>query len=289
MGADVPEPVVRIVAQSLARDREERFSTAAALRRALESAMSELGESVNSEDVAAFVAAHMPERAQQRKHLVAQAIKEAGSRDAVAYTGTVQVPSLRSPTRVEGTAQAAPQRSSGKMRTAFPSARAILEGAAPAAEGSNPTQGSLALAGEESRRGRGVWFAWLAAAIAVAGVVFVWRFKGAAWFPGLAAAPADTHTAAPPPSAPPPPVEAGPVSTEPAVAAALDAAAPAAASGSGSASASLAPSASAAPSAGHKHHHHGWPPPAASFSSQPAASGSAAPAASAPDEPDEPY
>jgi serine/threonine-protein kinase len=89
----LPDSVREILDHSLARDPNERFASAAAMRRAIESAMTELGVSSTSDDVAAFVAQHLPERAAKRKEIVTKALKDAAQRaqesDPLSRTGEV--------------------------------------------------------------------------------------------------------------------------------------------------------------------------------------------------------
>ncbi len=94
----LPAPLVRILEASVALDPEERFPTAEAMRRSLESAMTELGETTGSEDVAAFLRSTLPELADRRRSIVTAAIDgatetgtppAAGSRDEVAFAPTL--------------------------------------------------------------------------------------------------------------------------------------------------------------------------------------------------------
>jgi len=76
----LPEAVARVLAQSIAINPDDRFSTAAAMQRALENAMKDIGESATSEDVAAFVRSALPELAERRRAFVGQAISQARDR-----------------------------------------------------------------------------------------------------------------------------------------------------------------------------------------------------------------
>lgn len=109
----LPDPLVRILEASVALDPEERFATAEAMRRSLESAMKELGETTGSEDVAAFLRSALPELAERRRGVVTAAIDGArergtppvaGSRDEVAFAPTLIGE------RKDGTLQADPRR-----------------------------------------------------------------------------------------------------------------------------------------------------------------------------------
>ena len=85
----LPESVVRVLERSLVLDVDLRFPTAAAMQRALEAAMNEMGEATTSEDVAAFLRSELPELAQRRKGIVQKAVDEA--RDRAATSGETQV------------------------------------------------------------------------------------------------------------------------------------------------------------------------------------------------------
>lgn len=76
----LPDAVARVLAQSIAINPDERFSTAVAMQRAIEGAMKELGEGATGDDVAAFVRAALPELAERRRAFVSQAIAQARDR-----------------------------------------------------------------------------------------------------------------------------------------------------------------------------------------------------------------
>jgi len=80
---DMPGPVAEILRHSLVRDPAERFSTAAAMRRAIENAMTELHLQASSEDVADFVRINLPEFAEKRHKVMAKAVADADERAAV--------------------------------------------------------------------------------------------------------------------------------------------------------------------------------------------------------------
>jgi serine/threonine protein kinase len=121
----LPESVVRVLERSLVLDVDSRFPTAAAMQRALEAAMNEMGEATTSEDVAAFLRSELPELAQRRKDVVQRAVDEA--RDRVAPSGETHI--------IEGDVAFAPTVMS--ERQASPSTRregrVALPGDAPAA------------------------------------------------------------------------------------------------------------------------------------------------------------
>jgi eukaryotic-like serine/threonine-protein kinase len=97
----VPSGVRDIIAGALARRPEDRFPTAASLRRSLENALGHLGMNSSTEDVAAFIDAYMPNRAAERREVVAQALRAAESRGVDVFTGTMEVEGV-APTRREG-------------------------------------------------------------------------------------------------------------------------------------------------------------------------------------------
>ncbi len=91
--AHVPEPVRAVVGQALSHDRDRRFSTTAALARALEQAMGLSGLSASARDVAAFIAPFIAERLGSRfaSAVAAMAALDGVSPDVVAaaYRDTV--------------------------------------------------------------------------------------------------------------------------------------------------------------------------------------------------------
>jgi eukaryotic-like serine/threonine-protein kinase len=96
----VPQGVRDLVAKALARNPDSRFATAAAMRRAIEAVLGNLGVDSSAEDVAAFVDSYMPNRATERQDIVGRALKaaEARARGAVdAFTGTMEVQWARAP------------------------------------------------------------------------------------------------------------------------------------------------------------------------------------------------
>jgi serine/threonine protein kinase len=115
---ELPPGVREVIAGALARDPDQRFATAAALRRAIDNVITQLGESVSSEDVAAFVEAYMPARAVERQEIVAQALREAETRSpggVNVFTGTMEVQGVRTPGH--GQESSGRIRSSGSHRT----------------------------------------------------------------------------------------------------------------------------------------------------------------------------
>jgi tRNA A-37 threonylcarbamoyl transferase component Bud32 len=93
---DVLPAIARVLDRSVVIDPDERFPTAAGMQRAVEAAMKELGESVSSEDAAAFLRSELPEPARRRREAVGRAIEDARergtpveSRDEVAFAATV--------------------------------------------------------------------------------------------------------------------------------------------------------------------------------------------------------
>jgi eukaryotic-like serine/threonine-protein kinase len=98
---EVPEPIARVLERTMVLDPDTRFPTAAAMQRALEAAMKELGASSTSEDVAAFLRSELPDLSGKRRAAVGKAIEEARERgtpvgalagegrDEVAYAPTL--------------------------------------------------------------------------------------------------------------------------------------------------------------------------------------------------------
>ncbi len=210
----VPAVVEAIIARSLARDPEGRYATCAAMRRAIESALSELELPCANEDIAAFVAQHLPDRAAKRHELVSRALRDASSRGHAvlqsdepvgAFDGTVEVdanaaPPSRLPTRVT----LATKRE--RKLALEPQAEPELH-----SQPSNATLGSAAVV--ESRkellaiipRSRsGTWVAWILVAGALAGGFYVWqRYRTTSIEPASTFTPSSGSTSA---SAEPPPL-----------------------------------------------------------------------------------
>jgi tRNA A-37 threonylcarbamoyl transferase component Bud32 len=78
----IPEAIEEILAHSLVRDPDERFATAAAMQRAIEAAIDELGLRATNDDVAAFVRRAVPELERKRRETVTKAIEAARAREA---------------------------------------------------------------------------------------------------------------------------------------------------------------------------------------------------------------
>jgi eukaryotic-like serine/threonine-protein kinase len=256
---ELPPGVREVIAGALARDPEERFQTAAALRRAIENVLTQLGESVSSEDVAAFVEAYMPARAVERQEIVAQALREAETRapgGVDVFTGTMEVYGARG----------AGQDSSGRIRSSG-SHRTV--GATPprASRPQLPGFSARALIEEEPKSKAPLWI--LFALILLGGGGFlVWQ--NPPWVrpvTDLFLTPAaDTPPVVPSslPSASASAADQASASASPA-SSTVDVDALPSATSSAEAAPASAPSASAAPSAAPpKHRTHGWPSPAPS-------------------------
>jgi eukaryotic-like serine/threonine-protein kinase len=78
--ASVPEPVAAVLTSSLARDPETRFSTAAAMQRAIEHAIDELDLPATDGDVADFLRENFSDLAEQRAAMVTGALESADRR-----------------------------------------------------------------------------------------------------------------------------------------------------------------------------------------------------------------
>jgi serine/threonine protein kinase len=191
-----PESVREILSHSIAKDPDERFATAAAMRRAIEGVIGKLGLASTNDDIAAFVEAHLPERAEKRRELVAQALKDAAKRSEIVdvYTGTVEVvaPGARelqpNPPRAAElkTSAASP---GGKKAAQRPSALALLEGKA---ESSSATLDSASVAGNAGTRAGGgmKWIAGLVVLGLAGAGIYEWGRSGPVGESGDAAGPA---------------------------------------------------------------------------------------------------
>jgi serine/threonine-protein kinase len=76
----LPEPVRQILIGALARDPNDRFASAAAMRKRCELTISAMELPSTSEDVATFVETHLAERTARRAEIVARALEEAARR-----------------------------------------------------------------------------------------------------------------------------------------------------------------------------------------------------------------
>ncbi|HEV3193290.1 MAG TPA: protein kinase [Polyangiaceae bacterium] len=82
----LPDPILRILEQSLTLDADARFPTAAAMQLALEGAMKDLGEIATANGIAAFLRAELPELEERRRDLIARSIEEARDRGGTQVT-----------------------------------------------------------------------------------------------------------------------------------------------------------------------------------------------------------
>ncbi len=164
----MPEGVAEILAHTLARDPEERFATAAAMRRALENAMTKLDSESTSEDVADFIKQTLPELAEKRRETVAKAIedaelRESGGAPSTSHTQTSQaVEAAFAPTVIEDV------KSAGKQPAKLLTTKELFE---------QEAESKITPAGLETsatkRAGKG--FVWiLALGGLAAGAWFVW-------------------------------------------------------------------------------------------------------------------
>ncbi len=238
---NVPAPVAEILRHSLVRDPNERFATAAAMRRALELAMNEMKVQAASDDIADFVRSNLPEFAEKRHAIMAKAMADADKRPAATHLSSedlhtdvgfaATIVSQRQPEVAERATRPDP-----KPAKAMPSARALLEGKVAADEsvGGAFTDEEMAVI-PKKRTG---WLLVVIAAMA-AGGYFAWPRGGARlrnFFAGQ-------HTA-PPPTAP---VTSVTASASVAVPASASAIASTSASAIASASASAIPIGTARP------------------------------------------
>ena len=101
VSASVPDAVAEILAHSLVRDPNERFSTAGAMQRALETAIDRLALAARHHDVAEYLNAHFADLTKKRREIVSDALASAETRasdaDEVAFAPTVmsERPTLR--------------------------------------------------------------------------------------------------------------------------------------------------------------------------------------------------
>ena len=179
---NVPGPVAELLRHSLVRDPNERFATAAAMRRAIELAMSEMKVQSTSEDVADFVRANLPEFAEKRHAVMAKAMAEADKRPSASMLSSDElhtdigsaatVVSQRQPEVAERVTRPDPKPAAKPM----PSARALLEGKVAADEsvGGAFTDEEMSVI-PKRRTG---WFLVVIAAMA-AGGYFAWPRGGA--------------------------------------------------------------------------------------------------------------
>ncbi len=199
------------------RDPDERFSTAAAMRRAIENAAVELKIQSSNEDVADFVRTNLPEFAEKRRSVMSKAIAEADERGSSrslvsadelhpeeAFAPTVV--SARSPgadrvTRpdpkpADAAIPLVAKKAAQASGAAVPSARAVLEGRVAADETVGGAFTDEEMAAIPKRRG--AW--WLLAFVAIGAGAFLGWPQGVARVKKLfatAAAPTASATSEP--------------------------------------------------------------------------------------------
>jgi len=179
----VPGPVAELLRHSLVRDPNERFATAAAMRRAIELAMNEMKVQSTSEDVADFVRQNLPEFAEKRHAVMAKAMAEADKRPSASLLSSDElhtdvgfaatVVSQRQPEVAERVTRPDPKPAVTKP---MPSARALLEGKVAADESVGGAFTDEEMAAIPKRRTG--WFLVVIAAMA-AGGYFAWPRGGA--------------------------------------------------------------------------------------------------------------
>jgi serine/threonine-protein kinase len=88
----LPAPLVNILAKALVRDPDERFPSCSAMKKAIESAINQLGLSAENDDVADFLKNQLPELAEKRARTIEKAMTAAGPRPSYveALQGTPQ-------------------------------------------------------------------------------------------------------------------------------------------------------------------------------------------------------
>jgi serine/threonine protein kinase len=82
----LPDPILKILDQSLTLDPDARFPTAAAMQLALEGAMKDLSETATTNNIAAFLRTELPELEERRRDLIARSIEEARDRGGTQVT-----------------------------------------------------------------------------------------------------------------------------------------------------------------------------------------------------------
>lgn len=196
--ASLPAPVRAVLAQALAPNPDERFPTAAAMRRALEDAITELG-GTTTDDVAEHVRKAFPELEAKRKDTVAKALAAAEAREQ----GRSVVG------RLPGAADPAAEGELGLAPTVIGAPDEVSDPAIEKPGASSRSTGGATLS--ESvvvpRRGGGAgkWVALFVVAFGIVGALFVWPGKerlqamlaGGPEVPASAIAPA-ASTSAPP-------------------------------------------------------------------------------------------
>ncbi|MCL2450262.1 MAG: serine/threonine protein kinase [Polyangiaceae bacterium] len=207
--ADLPEPVTRILDRSLALDPDDRFPTAAAMQRALEAAMNDVGHFATSDDVASFLRAELPELAERRRAIVARAIEDARERIDEPRQGAEGDEVAFAPTIVH-------EDSSGARKTgATPIALTKRKASAPPDVAPEPERLPRppeprplwpAMPHAPRHRGTGVWAVGAVALLGLGGSAFFVRslFIGPADLPRAARATAQAPVAAAAPPSPEP-------------------------------------------------------------------------------------
>jgi serine/threonine-protein kinase len=80
--ADVPQVIKNVLAKALVRDPEKRYATCGQMKRALDQAITEGGEAVDTDDIAEFVKKTLPDLGAKRTRTIARAIESADQRPA---------------------------------------------------------------------------------------------------------------------------------------------------------------------------------------------------------------
>jgi serine/threonine protein kinase len=81
-GGAIAQPIEDLLASSLVRDPEARFPTAAAMQRAIQSAIEELGLPSSHEDIASFLRENLPNLETKRRDAVDKALASSQRREA---------------------------------------------------------------------------------------------------------------------------------------------------------------------------------------------------------------
>jgi serine/threonine-protein kinase len=190
---DLPDDVRFVLTKALAPVPATRFESAAAMRRALESAMDSLDAPTSHEDVAAFLREHLGDVAKKRREIVSKAIDAAEARAR-------SEPPPAEPKRLSADVPAVPL-TRAKKREEHEEASAPR---AVSSYGSKTTGGATLTEqlGPRPQSRTGLWF--VAAVVALgAGGWFVFHTPSTPTpaTPQTPSAPAATASATPPPSA----------------------------------------------------------------------------------------
>jgi eukaryotic-like serine/threonine-protein kinase len=196
-GGSIPEALREILVHSLVRSPDERFATAAAMQRALEKAIDELGLPSTNEDVADFLRENLRDLESKRREAITKALSASESRelekgaprslpepddDALAPTAVADRGSLSKPkvSTSSSTDETKSSRSKEKEKTQATKKRKRPRPNGRSASDDSKVTPAVTDADEAApKRGGGAF--WVAALLAgaAAGAWFVW--PGSSW------------------------------------------------------------------------------------------------------------